>query len=278
MICYNGEFIKRKSINIDNRGLKYGDCFFETIKCFQGKPLFWEDHYFRMASSFGMLNMIPPSDFSIENFKTLINSLLAKLGLNIYSARIRILFYRNGSGYYKPNNNNVDYIISAQHLDNYQYKSIDQGLNIGIYKENNISSGPLSTIKSNNRLINVLASIYSEEHGLDDCILINENKMIAETTLGNIFIVYKNKLLTPPLCDGCIDGVLRKNIIALKDFSIQEKSLSFLDVLNAEEVFTTNVIKGVSWVSKCNNKIYKKSYSVNIINSINKKFFNLNEN
>ena len=272
MICYNGDFVKSKSIDIDNRALKYGDCFFETIKCFNGSPVFWEDHYFRIASSFGMLNMIPPSDFSIEHFKNLISGLLTKMKLDLNSSRIRILFFRTGSGYYKPNNNNIDYIISAQHLNNYQYKQIDQGLKIGLYKENTINSGPLSNIKSNNRLVNVMASIYSSENDLDDCILINEKKMITETTLGNIFIVNQNQLITPPLSDGCVDGVLRKNILSLKKFNIREKSLSFLDVLNAEEVFTTNVIKGVRWVLKCNNKSYNKSYSSDIINEINSIF------
>jgi len=81
MICYNGNYIDNVSINSDNRGFKYGDCFFETIKCYNGLPLFWESHYFRMASSFGMLKMIPPNEFDIEYFESLIKALLIKNNL-----------------------------------------------------------------------------------------------------------------------------------------------------------------------------------------------------
>ena len=70
-ICFNGEYINKEqfSISIDNRSFKYGDCFFETIRCHLGSPLFWEEHYFRIAASFLILKMEPPSNFSIDKFE-----------------------------------------------------------------------------------------------------------------------------------------------------------------------------------------------------------------
>jgi branched-chain amino acid aminotransferase len=272
MICYNGNYIDNFSINSDNRGFKYGDCFFETIKCYNGLPLFWESHYFRMASSFGMLKMIPPNEFDIEYFESLIKALLIKNNLDTCSARIRISFYRVGLGYYNPLENGVDYIIESEYLSNHHYKMINEGLSMGIYKDNLIAATPLSSIKTNSRLINILSSIYAQENSINDCLLLNNNKMVTESISGNIFIVNKTQIFTPPLSDGCINGVLRTELINMNKFNIKERSLSVVDILNADEIFITNVIQGLQWVSNINHKNYTNKMISKIINFINRKY------
>ena len=272
MICYNGNYIDNISINSENRGFKYGDCFFETIKCYNGLPIFWESHYFRMASSFGMLKMIPPHEFDIEYFENLIKKLLIKNNLDTCSARIRISFYRVGTGYYNPLENGVDYIIESEYLSNHHYKLINEGLSMGIYKDNLIAATPLSSIKTNSRLINILSSIYAQENKMNDCLLLNNNKMVTESISGNIFIVNKTQIFTPPLSDGCINGVLRTELINMNKFNIKERSLSVVDVLNADEIFITNVIQGLQWVSTVNHKKYTNNTTSKIVNFINSKY------
>ena len=103
-INYNGKLINKSdfSISLANRGLKYGDSFFETIKCHLGKPLYWEDHYFRISSSLLITKMNPPNHFSIESFKRFVEELLQKNNFCFQSSRVKITFFRNSSGYYLP--------------------------------------------------------------------------------------------------------------------------------------------------------------------------------
>ena len=80
------------------------------------------------------------------------------------------------------------------------YQINKKGLNITFYRDNFIPKGPLSNIKSSNRLINVVSSMYARENGCDDVLLINNNNHIVESSKGNIFIVNpSNKIITPPL-------------------------------------------------------------------------------
>ena len=73
----------------------------------------------------------------------------------------------------------------------------------------------LSSIKTTNKITNVLAGIYASENGLDNCVLLNDRKHIAEAINGNIFLVKGNVIKTPAITEGCIRGVIRKQIIEI---------------------------------------------------------------
>ena len=64
MINFNGDLLKEANIiTNENRGYKYGDAVFETIKVVHGKLLFWEDHYFRLMSAMRIMRMEIPMNF-----------------------------------------------------------------------------------------------------------------------------------------------------------------------------------------------------------------------
>ena len=94
-ICYNGKYINKSelSLSIDNRAFKYGDAFFETIRCSLGQPLFFEEHYFRMASSFFIMKMDIPLNFDMDFFQNLIHNLLIENNLQM----IRLGYRVNGN-------------------------------------------------------------------------------------------------------------------------------------------------------------------------------------
>ena len=273
-VCYNGKYLSESdfSLSHQNRAFRYGDAFFETIRCQFGTPIFWEEHYFRIAGSFLVMKMSIPKEFSIENFQNLIKKLLVENNLNNQVARIRISFYRNGKGYYLPEKNSVDFIIESDSLTEEYYKLSKKGLKLGVYKENIISNNNLTNLKSSNRLLNVLASIYSDQNNYDESLLINNQNNIVEATSGNIFIILNDLIITPPLSDGCIDGVVRKVLLSKSKFNIQEKSISFSDILNAQEIFITNVIYGVRSVSDFKNNIFKNNISREICDFLNETF------
>ena len=141
-----------------------------------------------------------------------------------------------------------------------------------LYKENVLSATNLSGLKSSNRLLNVLAAIYAQDSNCDDAILMNNHKNIVESTCGNIFVCINNSIITPPIQDGCINGIVRKVLLNEKSFDIKEKSISLSDVFNAQEIFITNVIKGVRWIGSIDNKSYKMVLSETVLRFLNKKY------
>jgi branched-chain amino acid aminotransferase len=257
MINFNGELLFKKNIKLttDNRGFKYGDGIFETIKVVHEKVIFWEDHYFRLMASMRMLRMKIPMEFTLEFLEKEILKTVAVLedGANF---RVRLNVFRKDGGLYTPKTNAIDYLIEASE-SNYKTKETYE---IDVFKDFYNYSGLLSTIKTNNRMLNTLASIYANENDLDNCILVNERKGVVEVANANIFIVKNNIVKTPALTEGCIKGVVRGKVIDLliknKDFTIEETVISPFEIQKADEVFITNAIMGIQPVTKYKKKSF----------------------
>jgi branched-chain amino acid aminotransferase len=256
MINHNGALIEKELFQLskNNRGFSYGDSLFETIRIEEGEICFLEDHYFRLMASMRMIRMEIPMRLTFDYLEKQILNLIKLVGESSVS-RVKCTVYRKDGGLYTPDTNEVEFLIEA-----FDSKSVVKSIyKIDIYKDHYVNSGLLSTLKSSNRLLNVVASIYAKEYELDSCVLINEDKKVVETTNANIFLIKDNVIRTPKLLDGCIKGVARKKIIEIieKDaaFEIIEESISPFDIQKADEVFVSNAIIGVQSVTK-----YRKKY------------------
>ena len=275
MINFNGKILENEALflNQKNRGLKYGDALFETIKVVNSKIFFLEDHYFRLMASMRILRMKIPENFTMEFIENQIFKLIENTNLNNSAVRIRLTVFRHSDGLYLPITNEVSYIIEAALIDSPFYLFNDQPYEIELFKDHLVNSGLLSTLKSNNRIINVLGSIYAKENNYDNCLLLNEDKNVIEALNGNVFLVNGNQIITPPKSDGCINGIIRKQLIEIikktEDYLFEERSISPFELQKADELFITNVIIGIQNVSKYRKKTFKKEISKDLLNKLN---------
>ena len=266
MINYNGNILAEDDFKVSaqNRAFKYGDGIFDTLKCLNKRVCFVEDHYFRLMSSMRMLRMKIPLHFTLEYYETQIKRTLSENDL-LAAARIRVSVFRVDGGYYAPLSNEVNFIIEVNPLT---AKEDTRNYEIELYKDFPTASGLLSTIKTNNRIINVLAGIYAQENEYQNCILINENKEVVEAINANIFLIRGNEILTPWLESGCINGIVRKKLIETlrkQDlFSVSETQISPFDLLKVDEVFLTNSVTEIQIVDRYRKKHYSRKKSVMI--------------
>ena len=269
MINFNGslENDSIKLFNANNRAFKYGDALFETIKVENLKIIFLEDHYFRLMASMRMLRMYIPMNFTLEFFENeIINTVKSN---NLENARVRFTIFRNDGGYYTPVSNKTSYLVEASILKNV----LKESYTLDIFKDYYVYSGLLSTVKTANKLTNVLASIYADENELDNCILLNEKKYVVEAINGNIFIIKDNVIKTPPLIEGCVKGIMRKKIIEIlsksEDYSIEEIAISPFELQKADELFITNVIVGILPITNYRKKEFSSEVSKSLLQKLN---------
>jgi branched-chain amino acid aminotransferase len=272
MILYNGTLVESDEEPILlNRGFLFGDAIFETMKIVKNKILFFEDHYFRLMSSMRIARMQIPMEFTMEFCEELILSFVKQRELT--NSRVRMTVFRDNGGLYQPEKKSVSYILTAENIENPSYSLSSKPFEIDLYKDNFCSKQLLSTIKSNNKLLHVLASIYAQENDLDSCILLNTDKNVAEAISGNLFMVIQNKIVTPPITDGCLNGVMRKQIsaeiIKRNDFTFEERSISPFELQSADELFITNVITGIQPITKYRKKEYGTEISRYLIEKMN---------
>jgi branched-chain amino acid aminotransferase len=124
-------------------------------------------------------------------------------------------------------------------------------------------------------MIYIIGSIFAKENDLHNCLLLNEEKNVIEALQGNIFMLMGNTLITPPISDGCLNGVMRKNILAiaktLDGIEVVEKSISPFDLQKAEELFITNVITGIQPITKYRKKEYQSTLAQKFVQKLNAK-------
>jgi branched-chain amino acid aminotransferase len=269
MINFNGALGSSTNFTLtkENRAFKYGDGIFETVKVLNNNVVFWEDHYFRLMSSMRMLRMKIPMSFTLEFLEEeILKTVKAQDAATSY--RVRLNVYRQDGGLYTPANNNIDYLIEVSPIK-IEKKEV---YTIDLFKDFYNYSGLLSTVKTNNRMLNTLASIFADENDLDNAILLNENKGVVEVANGNVFIVKGNKIKTPALTEGCIKGVTRGKIIEILTnntaFEVEETSISPFEIQKADEVFITNAIVGLQSVTNYRKKVFLTEIGDKLSNSL----------
>lgn len=273
MINFNG-VISSSETNFlaNNRGFLYGDAVFETFKIRNSKILFLEDHYFRLMASMRIVRMEIPMNFTMEYIEEQILTLARAKNIE-NSARARITVYRNDGGYYLPQSNTVSFLIAVEGLENSLYSIVSQEYVVDLYTDFYVAKQLLSSIKNTNKLLNTTASIYASENGLDNCLLLNDSKNVIEAIQGNLFMLKGNRLITPPVSEGCLNGVMRKQILKLaktiENLEVVEEVISPFDLQKADELFITNVIKGIQPITKYRKKEYKVDFAAILLVKLN---------
>ena len=241
---WNGNIVKEGLFTHENRSLRYGDGLFESMRVFNGKIFNRKSHENRLEKSLNVLKLSLKKPIS-----KVFDEVDDLLSINdVYKGGFaRLLLYRDSQGSYMPSSNNVAYWIECSECNCNQFELQKNPIKIVFFTEHKKLRSKLSNIKSNNALLYILASIHAKEQRADDAILLNEKNNIVESTNANLFLVKKEKLYTPPLTDGPLDGTLRSLI--LKYFIVEERSLSREDYEVSEEIFLTNA-HGVRFVKE----------------------------
>lgn len=262
MVNANGTIQQEATFSVaTNRGFLFGDSVFETIRTLNNKVLFLEDHYFRLMASMRICRMEIPMDFTMEFFETQVVNLIQHS--NAAANRVRFSVFRIGDGFYLPTTNEVAFLATFQPLEKELYVFNETDYEVELFKDSYVTKQLLATLKTNNKMVQITGSIFAHENGYQNCLLLNDEKNIVEALQSNLFMKTGNQLLTPPIADGCLNGIMRKQVLSLAQkitgLEVIEKSISPFDLQKADELFLTNVISGIQSITKYRKKTYENA-------------------
>jgi branched-chain amino acid aminotransferase len=263
-IIHNGliKKLNQPIFTINNRAFSYADGFFESIFAFNTHIPFLNLHLERIKQAFTHFSITPNPIFNnITQLKEIILYLARKNKL--YKAyRIKIIIFRNYGGLYLPDDNSSSYIIQTYPLQNPKPPEPKNGLLVDIAENIYKDFSQISKFKSISSLP-VLASIYAKNNNLDDVIILNHNNNIVETSNSNIFLFINNKLYTPKLEEGPVQGIMRHILISMANelkIDVIEDAIPISRLFDAHEFIITNAISGIRFI-----KAYKTKRYLNII-------------
>ena len=257
---YNGKLypLSTAVIGAGNRGLRYGDGLFETMKMRDGNILCQAAHFDRLWKGMGVLQFEIPRLFTKGSLVNAIKMLAVKNG-HEKSARIRLNVFRGDGGLFDAVNLSPQYMIETWHLNEPTGTLNSNGLVVGIFDSVYKSCDLLANIKHNNYLPYVLAALHAKTEKWNDAILLNQYGRVADSCIANIFIIKDNRVFTPALSEGPVAGTIRQRLI---DF-FQQKNIDCLEteitkeaLLMADELFFTNSIYDMRWVQRIGDHHY----------------------
>ncbi len=259
-INYNGEYYPLNSnvLSVNNRGYRYGDGLFESMRMCKGRLQMAELHADRLQQGMKLLKITGYSQVDAYFLKDKTEEICKRNKIN-GNARIRLNIFRDANGFYTPDGHKFGYSLEVSELSQPYYELNAKGLIVDVYQEILKPVNKLSNLKTCNALLYVMAGIYKEQNRLDEAFILNDANFLCETVSANLFVVYQQQIYTPALSEGCIAGVMRQAVIKIaleNNLKITEAQIN-PEVLNqAEEVFLTNATKGVQWVMGYNRKRY----------------------
>ena len=243
MIIYaNGKYTSQKKLTFDisDRGLLLGDGVFDTMLYQNNELTYYNDHYKRLKTAAKLLSF----NFNLTNeqLKKITTNLIKKNNFQNKQIAIRTNITRGVSkrGLDFDKSHKVGIYIKLNIIPKSLFmKSIKLG--IANIRRNNTS--PISQNKTLNYLDNVIEKNRATKNCYEDAIFLNINKKVSSTTTSNIFYVQKNKIYTPPLKDGVLNGVMREQFIKKKIATTQTTSLN--NLLKSDYIFLTNSVFGI---------------------------------
>ena len=245
---------------VDNRAFRYGDGFFETIRVQNAElplgPLHFE-RFFRTAS---VLGYRVPTLLTAGRLEREILQLAQKNKCS-ERARIRLTAWR-GQGGLLETEGGLDYCIECWPLPATTGQMNENGLVLGVYPDAQKNPDLLAPLKTANFLLYRLAALYAHRQRWNDAIVLNTRNQVCDTCIANIFWIKQGKLFTPALTDGPVAGVFRQYL--LQQMPVTERSATIDDLLNADEVFLTNAIRGIRRVQSIGAKNFTSSQTVEI--------------
>ncbi|WP_320950995.1 aminotransferase class IV [Fusobacterium sp.] len=220
-----------------DEGYSFGLGLFETILLYKGKPVFLDEHLVR------------------------INKAIIDLGLNIDKLEKDEVFQ-----YLNKNKNTLEYDVLKIVLSEknrlflkreytYTEKDYQKGFSLNISKVRRNENSIFTFHKTLNYGDNILEKRKSKKLGYDEPIFLNSKNQITEGATSNIFMVVEDKIYTPKLSCGLLNGIVRQYIISNYDVIESGIDLEFLN--NTDEIFLTNSLFGIMSVSNLEKKIFK---------------------
>ena len=253
-ICHNGRFLDAATPVLDagNPAFKWGEGLFETMRLQNGRIPLAARHWARLQDGLARLGL---NAAALQH--SVLGNLLRELALRngcSEAARLRLQVYREGAG--------LGFVAEAAPLEAAEAGFNERGWQIEVYPDARIAADAFSSLKRTQYLPYLLASRRALDTGMDECLLLNAWGRVCDGARTNVFVVKGNDILTPPLSEGSIDGVLRRHLLELLTADGQparEEVLTMEDLLAADEVFLTNALKGIRWVGRFRQRSYGHS-------------------
>ena len=248
-------------IHVGTHTLHYGTGVFEGIRAYetsQGPAVFrLTDHIVRLHNSGKILGM--PIPYTVEELVEATKATVASTGLPACYVR-PIAYYGYGEMGLNTMPCSVDMAImcwpwGAYLGDDAVGKGVRLKTSSWTRHDHNIM--PPAAKTTGNYVNSSLAKVEALKAGYDEAIMLAGNGLIAECSGENVFVSRHDKLISPPLSAGALEGITQNTIITLAHdlgYECVLDNLTRSDLYIADEMFLVGTAAEVSSVNSVDDR------------------------
>jgi branched-chain amino acid aminotransferase group I len=244
-VYLNGSLVPRSQalLSVSDHGFLYGYGLFETMRAYHGKLFLLDRHIMRLQNAAEIIGL-GPKLAGIDLEQACRDTLAAN---KLKNARLR-LTVTNGEGLALPwvdAGGAPTIVVTARPYTPFAAQKYHEGFKAGLASVRRSRQSVVSSVKSINYLLNVMARMEAAAGGLDEALLLNDDGYIAEGGASNVFFVRSSRLVTPSLRSGIIPGVTRDVVMELAEglgIGSTEGTVGLAIIKQCDEAFLTNAL------------------------------------
>ena len=254
IVFLNGRFVPEAQavVPVNDRGFMYGDGLFETLRVCQGRPFRMAQHLERMTRGADFLKINCP--FNPRELQDFAGKLIEQNRMP--EAILRLTLTRGpGERGYAPWAGGLPTVVMTLHDAPSAENPMQWSLITSSYRI--LAADPLSSFKTLNKLVHVMARAEAVAQGADEALLINSNGEVAETTSGNLFWVYQDTICTVPTGRGVLPGITRAVVLEICQtlgLTTNKRVIKPESLRNSQGIFITQSALGVVPVAAFNGE------------------------
>ncbi|MFC1916040.1 aminotransferase class IV [Chloroflexota bacterium] len=246
IVYLNGSLVPRSQarISVFDSGFLYGYGLFETMRAYRGIIFLLDRHLKRLLDSAEVIGLAKALS-DVDLAKACVDTLRAN---NLQEARLRLTVSRGEADSFPGTGISASptVLVSATGYSPVSARIYEKGFRVGVSSLRRYSQSPLSSLKSTNYLLSLLAKREAEASGLDEALLLNEHGFIAEGSISNVFFAsLRSGLVTPSLESGILPGITRQVVMELAShltLNVTEGEIRLEDLGQFDEAFLTNSV------------------------------------
>ncbi len=228
--------IEKARLSPGQTGLICGWGIFTTLRISRGEAFAYERHWRRLEKDATITRL--PMPYTAAKVRVHLHEVIRANKVTEGCARIYLVY--NSVGFWQSDEKypQVDLIIYTAGLPEHR-----ETVRLAVREHGRHAASPLAGVKTISWLNNVWAVGEAVKEGFDEVVMLNERGEVTECTSANIFVVRGEKVLTPPLNSGCLEGVTRGILMEIAPeagVSVLEQALRPEDLHSADEVFISS--------------------------------------
>jgi len=258
VLWFNGRFTTtdERILGVEDRGFQFGDAVYEVFKFLQRRPIFLRDHHRRLDRGLREIEIANP--WSEQAFAEITGELLARTAFDDGIVYVQVSRGESARAHFYPDNMTPTALLYSRRFSFPDEAKKERGIGVITTADQRWLH---CDVKSVNLLANSLAKKKAQRARADEALLLGDG-LVREGASSSFFAVRGGKVITHPLDEHILPGVIRDRVIGLAlaaKICVDERPLRETELFHLDEAFITSTTQGVMPIAEIDGRVIGNS-------------------